>query len=758
MIDGSESSAGGRFGSWADDENGLPCFDLDFASSDGLVLPDGGPRHVWHLLGNDRMTALAHAGGWLTLYATAGGFIRLTGMGPDEGGGTWSLTEENGRVRASGRTDPCGARWGVGYAEWSFAPGSLQVMRRVRVLAGDFPALLVEVEVAGLDGPLLYSEAWTFDPYPLLVGPLMSRLPRCGSTPHDGVARRGLFAVSSVARSLTEALRRRIGARIGLEGHLVSEPQAAVVSGGARHSRRSIVPRLVDDVFITPLTKGWELESCRGKGGVRVALKAVTGPGHQTARLSFALGLAPHGEAATEIERVRDEALENSAAYDLPLIEVPRSAPLAREARWHIGYLRSAAVDDSGFSCRYVPQGSAYGFIHGGQGAPRDYAVTAAALPSADPALARDILRFMMRMTAPSGMVHYSHAGFGTCLPGMVHAAPTDLSLFLLWALDEYVSASGDIPFLDEKVPFYDRTGACSSSTVRERVILAWRYIRDVVGCGPHGLLRVGSGDWSDPISLMVEHPSAFKKRGESGFNTSMGAYVLPRAAGLVESSHPTEAEEMRLYAQHLREGMENAWTGRWFLRGWDGRGGPVGKDHLFLDGQVWCLIGRIGTDEQRAILIDEIEERCGAPSPIGHTILDRPHHVRLGILAPGEDCNGGVWAAINGLLAWGYALHDEELAWKCLQKQSLAAHARAYPRVWYGIWSGPDAYNSLDSSRPGETFLHPATPMTEFPVMNSNAHAGPLLGLRKVIESVEASKSPRPVGDREGEAGTVTV
>jgi hypothetical protein len=108
-------------------------------------------------------------------------------------------------------------------------------------------------------------------------------------------------------------------------------------------------------------------------------------------------------------------------------------------------------------------------------------------------------------------------------------------------------------------------------------------------------------------------------------------------------------------------------------------------------------------------------------------------------MLAPGWDCNGGVWAAINGLLAWAYALHDPELAWRSLQKQSLAAHARAYPHVWYGIWSGPDSYNAHYAERPGETFVHPATPMTEYPVMNSNAHAGPLLALIKVL-GVEAT------------------
>lgn len=179
--------------------------------------------------------------------------------------------------------------------------------------------------------------------------------------------------------------------------------------------------------------------------------------------------------------------------------------------------------------------------------------------------------------------------------------------------------------------------------------------------------------------------------------------------------------------------------TGAWFLRGYDGQGGALGREHLFLDANAWCLVARIGTDAQRANLVRSIRERCDDPSSIGPTILDRPHRVRAGILPAGWDVNGGVWPAIGALTVWGLALHDPESAWRSLAKQTFAAHARAYPHVWYGIWSGPDAYNSHHGERPGETYVQPATPMREFPVMNSNAHAAPLLALLEAL-GVEAT------------------
>jgi hypothetical protein len=67
---------------------------------------------------------------------------------------------------------------------------------------------------------------------------------------------------------------------------------------------------------------------------------------------------------------------------------------------------------------------------------------------------------------------------------------------------------------------------------------------------------------------------------------------------------------------------------------------------------------------------------------------------------------------------------------------------------VWYGIWSGPDAYNAHFGEQAGETFVQPATPMQEFPVMNANAHAGPLLGLLRVL-GVETDEAGIVVRDR---------
>ncbi|MFX1441701.1 MAG: hypothetical protein ACFFFD_15785, partial [Promethearchaeota archaeon] len=79
--------------------------------------------------------------------------------------------------------------------------------------------------------------------------------------------------------------------------------------------------------------------------------------------------------------------------------------------------------------------------------------------------------------------------------------------------------------------------------------------------------------------------------------------------------------------------------------------------------------------------------------------------------------------------------------------------HAEEYPDVWYGIWSGPDTYNSEFAERPGQTIAVEArggvrdaleeeeeaagfmgVGWTDFPVMNMHPHAWSLYAIAKLM------------------------
>lgn len=707
------------------------------------MLPRGGPEAPWHLIANPGITVLAHTGGWIDIYSATAGLIRLTGGSRRRS--QWKVSRRDGATIELQLTS---TRLGMSYAEWHFTGPQFRARRRVQVIPDGPPALTIDTEISSkISGKFI--EDLALEPYPLLIGGLMSRFTGASSKAslQERIQWDATLGFTSVSRTFTD-LYRNLAAklmryRFEVSGDkVVALPNRSQSQSGPALLEIGMPIAFMSSIGDDPLVPSHDARSLQMTAAFEgdAQFAAVVGLGDDLSRLDETASIVSKADRAESLESQKcmwSLAFEPESGGDL----VPA---LERESAWHANYLKSLQIHDAYFEVRYPSQASAYGFIHGLQGAPRDYAISSVPLTLIDPGGARDALEMMMRMTRPSGAMHYAHTGRGQVVSGGIHSYPSDLPIFLIWALAEYIWAAGDFGFLDREIPFYPKERE-TSSTVAERIELAFRYLRDELGCGEHGLLRVGSGDWSDPITAMAPDRKAFHEHGESGFNTAFAAYALPRAASLV--GNPS-AQEMQDFAASLESAMEQTWNGRWFYRGYDGLGAPLGNDHLFLDGQVFCLIANIGG--RRAELTSVIKERLMDPSKIGPTILDKPHPVRFGILPPGWDCNGGVWAAINALTAWGLSLADASLGWECLSKQLLRAHARAYPHIWYGIWSGPDAYNSWMGDREGETFVQPATPMAEFPQPNSNAHAGPLLGLMKVL-GIESTPDGLEVCERPG-------
>src|SRR5205823_3241846 len=96
----------------------------------------------------------------------------------------------------------------------------------------------------------------------------------------------------------------------------------------------------------------------------------------------------------------------------------------------------------------------------------------------------------------------------------------------------------------DAPIDFWPR-GSEPSATGWTHVDGAARHLLDTVGTGPHGLLRVGTGDWSDGIVVEAQDRALAIAAGESVPNSQMAIAVLPRAAELVATRDPALA--MRL-------------------------------------------------------------------------------------------------------------------------------------------------------------------------------------------------------------------
>ena len=220
-------------------------------------------------------------------------------------------------------------------------------------------------------------------------------------------------------------------------------------------------------------------------------------------------------------------------------------------------------------------------------------------------------------------------------------------------------------------------------------------------------------------------------------------------------------AKEVLKYSDSQREAVRAQWIGKWFRRAWlTEELGWVGEDRMWLEPQPWAIIGNALEDREKKILVQSINELVRKPSKIGARLHSKGIESIRNI---GQGVNAGIWPSINGTLIWALSLVDRQMGWDEWKKNTLAYHAENFPDVWYGIWSGPDTYNSDLSKYPGQTvfneslitgeqedgdeeeFLgHFGAVWTDFPVFNLHPHAWPLydvtrlVGINFTLEGVE--------------------
>ena len=92
--------------------------------------------------------------------------------------------------------------------------------------------------------------------------------------------------------------------------------------------------------------------------------------------------------------------------------------------------------------------------------------------------LARDVLRTIMKLTRPeSGQIAYSYTGNGLLTGALIHNEPSDLDLFFLLAMTEYLAVTGDEDFLHENVSFYPADPQPEDQTVLHHMQVAFDHL-----------------------------------------------------------------------------------------------------------------------------------------------------------------------------------------------------------------------------------------------------------------------------------------
>ncbi|MFI1916842.1 GH36-type glycosyl hydrolase domain-containing protein [Nocardia sp. NPDC020380] len=395
-------------------------------------------------------------------------------------------------------------------------------------------------------------------------------------------------------------------------------------------------------------------------------------------------------------------------------------APEAGEIAWHAALLSGGACADGVYGGHTLNQGSVYAFRLGSNCAARDPLQHALPLVYTEPDLALSVLRNVCAWATPDGDLPYGLDGDKK--PWTSVFRPSDQNLWALWLAAEYAAATGDLGAFAEPL---------GQGTLAENLRRQFRFFVDVVGVGENGHVRILNADWNDLVlseigvewSVMVEH-------GESVLNSAMAAWVLPVYAGLCERLGDEEtAGEVRELGETLRRRVASEWNGHWFRRAYGPGRVCVGDEDLWLEVQPWAILCGAATAAQSRALLSTIDRLCRKGSPLGARVRGAEGTLDIGM-------GDAIWYSINMTLIWAAARLDPELAWDEWRRMTLAAHQRAYPEIWGGTLSGPDAYLSPESERPGETWALAGLglAMQAYPVANLHSHSQPLLAYLRLL------------------------
>lgn len=753
-----------KFGTWRIDANGLPAFAYtckEFEDTAARYFSTWGDANThYHLLGNACWLGIATNHGQVYCLDPRRGFT-LVGGEPgstvpnrsslvtfkiqDQGGRSWHDVNTPGNQPLARRT------FGAGYIEKGIDAGRLRIASRILFPPGDDPVIVAECSIENLTNEsqrVRFDATWNLFHLPLSKSLIVSwnkRKKYQTSGALDGLLRFAV-ALQRIVKMDTDGARREHSTRIkftfeqGPGPRLIAYPRHAgegkhdpTAPSDINHHLKPVAIACIDDHATTTIINVPPGTTRNAAARIIFACDIDIPPG-ATINKRFLLAIERGEELGPLIGKYRAASRENdlqarAAAWfkdRLATLEMPDMPWLGREIAWHGTSLLSSMFRDEYHGFHRIPQGSVYLLGHGFDGSIRDFCLFCYPLVFMDPALAREFLKFIYTCVDEQGRIAYALHGFGKKLvvPG-IHANPSDQYFFVTWVTAEYIYLTRDFGFLDEPVTIKDEKGRSKQLTVKELLARVIKYVMSPeIGLGEHDMIRVRDGDWNDGISLMAKNRKAFIKYGESTFNSAMLLLSFEKIAPLIDRFDPALARDMEKIRARVERALDKAWNGKWYFRGYDGQGHPLGDDTLYLDHHAWMLQNRSLPDDKIRVLLDSITNELVFRSSCGAAIMHPPNS-KSPILPPGWDINGGTWHALNSLLAWGMRIRKPEQSFEFLQRASMHNRAERYPRCWYGIWSGPDAYNADDAERPGEAFYHASTPMCDFPFMNNNLHAG---------------------------------
>ena len=313
-------------------------------------------------------------------------------------------------------------------------------------------------------------------------------------------------------------------------------------------------------------------------------------------------------------------------------------------------------------------------------------------------------MRYMAKRTTSWGEIRLMEYGNGYA-ENMAYNT-SDQQLFFFMLLSEYLRVTKDYKFLDETIDFFPY-GSGGSGTMLDCVKQCFFYLKNNVGVGSHGLVRLLNSDWNDNVFAVKQAPyNTVVYSGESHLNTTMAISVLGNLIPSLESYRKKMSDKNAINMTknivksmlQYRNAIYNAFMAdlkdRIFSRRMYFNHEAIGEQNMFLEPQCYMLQIQELTPTHKQALYQEMKRRIYVNEKLGARQQQQPEFSAPG-LENGSRENGGFWYALNGPTIIGVSTFDKKEAWKLFRKMTFNNYAKQFPQYWTSYWSASDNIES---------------------------------------------------------------
>lgn len=713
-----------KIGRWLTDGCGLPCFEYTGEFPYRAVLPNGDDVHLpedpWFLLGNYRVTLFTHVSGEYELITGQRSWGRMNqGKLPNSGSNHAYITVDGEKLDLVGMSSlaadnsVCKRRFGCGWAEYSYSARNASIKRKLAVKPSHDPydgtsAFLLTVSVKNT------SDSAREYPYTEQLGVNYREIQQ-QCYPEEMLN----------ARCVCEPISDGSAAFV----RITAETDEPMKPSRGEMSRYEFYP---PSPFMCDISGSGSL--CVSDRSISAEYSFVLAP-QEEKQIQLVIGFVMNG-TCDEIHDV--SCCLNCGASDfsnewkavLPEFPEEQDSELKRELVWHAYVLEAMATYSEYYKETKIPQGTIYDYFWGQHASARDNFQHALPLVYYNPRLAKSVLRYLLKRTTPFGEIRLIEMGNGFAYNDRYFTSDQQLYYFLL--LSEYLRVTGDYAFLSEKVMPYPADDTTERS-VLEMTAACFVFLRDTIGRGQHGLIRLMNSDWWDSIYYMESVPyNVVFFTGESHMNTAMALCILDRLAEEFEKAESSIPEcggkliqlknSMVKYRGELLAAFMNDMGERSFPRRMYFNGRAYGEDNMFLEPQGFTLQIRELPADRKRTLYSEMRQRLYDGEIIGARQQQTPEFAGNPEWDADSRDNGGFWYSLNGPAILGVAEIDNAEAWKLLRSMTFANMSRNFPDYWSCWWSAADTVES--SLVPGHGLADQSMQHWAIPVFCAHPHA----------------------------------